>query len=472
MLIKNRPKLLAVRYAINVRWFYLLALFVLSLYLGASEGWLNDDVLGQLLFVFGAVALLNFVYIFYVSYINRRGLAPSVNGLGILQVVTDLLVLGIIMHLAGGVAGIVPLFFFIPIIESVLLFSYIGPVVIALFAGLLINGFVFLVDYDTAQTSIKEALVRANSISVVYLISGLFVAYIGRILKQGSYLLEREAQFKQTELDSLQQLNRQMEENSKILKAKELELTLANQKLETLEQAKSKFVSVTAHQLRTPLAAIKWTFNMIIGGQLGPINEDQRSFLQKGYLSTERIISIVNDLLSIDKIDTEKGEYVFEESQIEELIASLLFEFSNQVESKKIKMVYHQPDKPLPKLTIDVHKIRAVIENLIDNAIKYTPAGGQVEVRLSTEKLNTAQPAIEVIVSDNGPGIPSEDQKKIFQKFFRSAQAVGIEPDGSGLGLYISKDIIEKHGGAIWFVSEVGKGTSFHFTLPLAHKDV
>lgn len=267
-------------------------------------------------------------------------------------------------------------------------------------------------------------------------------------------------------LANLKKSNGDLAAKTRALEAKELELTLANQRLQKLEEAKSKFVAVTTHQLRTPLSAIKWTFNMLQSGQLGALSNDQKTFIDKGAQSTERMIKIVNDLLKVDQIEAERKDYVFSPVQIEELVESIVFEFENQAESKKIEVSVKKPGKPLPTIEADPFKLRMVLENLIDNAIKYNRFKGRVEVVINDDNLNSTKNTVEIIVADTGIGIPAAERRKIFDKFFRASNAVAAEPDGSGLGLYLSRDIIEKHGGTMWFETDE-TGTRFLLSLPL-----
>lgn len=268
------------------------------------------------------------------------------------------------------------------------------------------------------------------------------------------------------DLSTLKELNKNLEANTRALQAKELELTMANKRLEKLEEAKSKFVAVTTHQLRTPLAAIKWTLSMLSAGQLGPITEDQKPFIDKAFKSTERVIAIVNDLLHVDNIEAEVSDYTFVPVQLEEVIDSIIFEFTAPAQSKYLKINFERPTRTIPTITADPIKLRMVFENLIDNAIKYTPQHGTVTIAVDDTRLNATPRAVTVKITDTGVGIKSEDQGKIFQKFFRGGNAVSMEPDGSGLGLYITKDIVEHHGGTIWF--ETGAtGTTFYLVLPL-----
>lgn len=313
-------------------------------------------------------------------------------------------------------------------------------------------------------------------------IFGLIIFYLGRLSKnRESHLkiLANEANLKTKQIKELEKVNQELEEKNRELYSKELGLTLANKRLQSLEDAKSKFISVTTHQLRTPLAAIKWTFDMAAKGQLGPVTDEQKKYLLQGLLSAERVISIVNDLLKVDSMNTERSDYHFRPTDLVKLISNVIFEFTNQAALKKINFIFLRPQNTLPNVEIDDDKIRMVIENLVDNAIKYTPEGGKVTIKISDERVNSAEGALEVIVTDSGIGIPSSEANKVFQKFFRASNAIKNEPDGSGLGLFIARDIIEKHHGAIWFENHSGSslstsssGTSFSFSLPLHQKKV
>lgn len=265
----------------------------------------------------------------------------------------------------------------------------------------------------------------------------------------------------------LKQANQQLEIKERAIQAKDLELTLANRRLEKLDQAKSEFVSVTTHQLRTPLSAIKWTFHMIKNGEFGPVTPDQKTFLDKGFESAEHVIAIVNDLLNVDYIEANKDEYKFLPTDLTDLIGKIATEFQTRAKDKGLELKIIKPSSTLPAIQLDPIKVSVVVENLIDNALKYTKQGGQVTVQINDDKVNSARPSVEVVIADSGIGIPVADHSKIFQRFFRSPSAVKVVTDGSGLGLFIAKDIVENHGGEIWFTSKENEGTQFHFTLPL-----
>lgn len=265
------------------------------------------------------------------------------------------------------------------------------------------------------------------------------------------------------------EVTKAVEAKEREIQAKELALNLANKRLDKLDTAKFEFVSVTTHQLRTPLSAIKWTFDMLSKGELGPVTDEQKMFAQKGYESTDRAIEIVNELLKIDSIQEGKdtrANYNFANVDLVELINSVTFLFANQVKARNIELVFNKPASSLVA-QVDPKRLHVVFENLLDNAVKYTKPGGRVTVTLSDAKLNSARSVAEILISDTGIGIPEGEQSKIFQRFFRSSNAVKLVTDGNGLGLAIVKDIIDNHQGEIWFESKENAGTTFHLTLPL-----
>jgi len=229
-----------------------------------------------------------------------------------------------------------------------------------------------------------------------------------------------------------------------------------------IENMKTEFVSISAHQLRTPLSAIKWTLRMLLDGDLGSINEKQKEFLEKTYKSNERMITLINDLLNVTRI--EEGRYVFKVFlfDIEEICQSIVDSFQEKVKQKNIKFIFEKPEEKLPKIKLDNEKISLAIQNLVENAVRYTPSKGKVTV-----SLKRANMSIELCVRDTGIGIPEDQLHRVFSKFFRGVNVVSIDTEGTGLGLYIAKNIIEAHKGRIWFESKEGKGSTFCFKLPI-----
>jgi len=228
-----------------------------------------------------------------------------------------------------------------------------------------------------------------------------------------------------------------------------------------IEKMKTEFVSISAHQLRTPLSAVKWTIRMILDGDVGEISNEQRDLLQKTYLSNERMINLINDLLNVTRIEEGKLLYEPKLAQLEDIVWSVAGNFKQEIKRKKIDFKFKKPSQALPKVKVDQEKIKLAVENLIDNAIRYTFPKGKVEI-----SFRCPDKVIEFKVKDSGVGIPKDKQERIFTKFFRGPNVIRMETEGTGLGLYTTKNIIEAHKGKIWFESEEGKGTTFYFALP------
>ena len=210
-----------------------------------------------------------------------------------------------------------------------------------------------------------------------------------------------------------------------------------------IEKIKTEFVSVAAHQLRTPLSAIKWTLRMLLDGDLGEITKEQRNFIEKTYNSNERMISLINDLLDITKI--EEGRYLYKKelTDFQECVDFNIKNFEDQLKRRNIKLNHKKTKTKLPKTMMDVEKIKLAIHNLIDNAIKYTPPKGEIIISI---EYNKKTKEIVFSIEDNGVGIPEDQQSRLFSKFFRGANVIRMETEGSGLGLFIIKNIIEAHG--------------------------
>lgn len=225
-------------------------------------------------------------------------------------------------------------------------------------------------------------------------------------------------------------------------------------------KSKSEFISVAAHQMRTPLTAISWAFENL----LKLVKEkDILEMVKTGYEVSQRTLKIVNDLLDVAKIEEGKFGYNFEEVDLKDFIETVLNQFKPMAEQYQINL-YVVPWRENVKVRIDPQKLTIAFSNILDNAIKYNVKNGKVEV--SVERL-AGQPFVQVNVQDTGIGIPANEMSKVFQKFFRGSNAVQLEPNGSGLGLYITKNIVQQHGGKISIESVADRGTNFSFTLPL-----
>ncbi|HEX9722366.1 MAG TPA: HAMP domain-containing sensor histidine kinase [Candidatus Paceibacterota bacterium] len=226
---------------------------------------------------------------------------------------------------------------------------------------------------------------------------------------------------------------------------------------------KSEFLSITAHQLRTPLSALKWVLYMALEGDVGALKKAQKELLQKGYDSNERMIALVNDLLDVVRIEEGRFDYKFEKGSVSEIAESVAKEIRVIAEKKGVQLLFHKPLRELPKVALDPVKFRLALSNIVGNAVQYTQAKGRVDIELTQKDRE-----ILLMVRDTGVGIPKQYVARLFTKFFRGANALRLQPTGSGLGLFIAKNIIEKHGGKIWIESEENKGTSVYFTIPVS----
>jgi len=231
-----------------------------------------------------------------------------------------------------------------------------------------------------------------------------------------------------------------------------------------IERLKTEFVSIAAHQLRTPLSAVKWTLKMILDGDLGEVSKEQREFLSKTYISNERMIRLINDLLNITRIEEGRFLYNVQKQNIMEVAEKVIASSKEEAQRRGIHFEFKKPRKKIPEVKIDSEKISLVFQNLLDNAIHYTKTGGQVKVSIDYLK---EKDRIIISVKDTGIGIPDDQQKRVFSRFFRGANAIKTETEGTGLGLFIAKNIVEAHNGKVWFESKENKGSTFHFSLPV-----
>jgi signal transduction histidine kinase len=235
--------------------------------------------------------------------------------------------------------------------------------------------------------------------------------------------------------------------------------------------AKSEFVSFVAHELKNPMTSIKGYTELLAAGAVGPINEMQNNFLHTIRSNVERMSTLVSDLNDNSKIEAGRLRLDYKAVDLPEVVDEVTRSTSRQIEDKKQEIELQVPET-LPQVWADQTRVSQVLTNLVSNAHKYTPEGGKIivgtEVSANQWDPEGAAQVVHIWVKDNGIGISLEDQQKIFSKFFRSDDQKAREAPGTGLGLNITKSLVEMQGGKIWFDSEFRKGTTFHFTVPVA----
>lgn len=228
------------------------------------------------------------------------------------------------------------------------------------------------------------------------------------------------------------------------------------------DRAKTEFVSLASHQLRTPLSTIGWYAEMLLSGDAGEPNPEQKQYLDEIYRANRRMVELVNAFLNVSRL--ELGSFIVEPESVAMIpvCEGVIADEKPNLERKHIVLETNF-GKDVPVIHADPKLLRVIFQNLISNAIKYTPDNGKVivEIALEADKRN-----VHITVRDTGYGIPKDQHEKIFTKLFRADNVKVRETDGTGLGLYIVKSIVDHSKGKIWFESEVNKGTAFHVMIP------
>ncbi len=465
-------KLQSTGWIIDARWYYAPLAYILGLVAHVNFSAVNVFLIltSSLLIVLAANAIF---YVLLKKFRSSPSEPRDIDLLNISQVGLDLFYFFIVMFLTGGgVASIGHSFFFMPIIVSMIIFGFRGSLVVAALSGLLVFVSVLFHEGLTAlflspetfqmTPELSSALIQSGIIFMIYLLTGFFGGYISRMMRARDILLLEQITREASHVERLESLTKEFDKSAKLLVRRDLELTNANEKLTQLDHMKSEIISIVAHQLRTPLSAIKWTIKMLLDRDVGAINAEQEELLKKGFESNERMILLINDMLAVDRLESGKLKYTFVPVQFEALVSDMIHSLSTLADQKHVTVRLSTPATPLEKIRIDPDKMRDVLQNLIDNAIKYTKEAGVVDVTVGLEGGD-----IHFSVKDNGIGIPQDEQDKIFARFFRAKNATHTVTEGSGLGLFIAQSVVKRHGGKIWFESTENVGTTFHVTLPL-----
>jgi signal transduction histidine kinase len=262
-------------------------------------------------------------------------------------------------------------------------------------------------------------------------------------------------------------LHKVLEEKQRFvsLKGYAAELEKANEELRKVDQIKSEFVSIASHELRTPLSAIKNSVQLILQGKTGEINEHQKKFLAMADRNITRLTNILNDLLNLSRIESGRIEMKFEELDVRVPIEFVLSSLQPQAQGKSIRLKMELQDE-LPTVYGDRDKLEQILTNLVGNSMKFTPEEGEISV--SARIFEQDGHMMAVSVKDSGIGIPEDQLTKVFEKFHQVEGSLQRSVSGTGLGLAITKGLVEAHQGTIWAESELGKGSTFTFTLPVS----
>src|SRR3989339_151608 len=361
--------------------------------------------------------------------------------------------------------------FYMRISDKILLIVFVLATVLVLVVALLIGG------------SLQQVLLLGQAVYIfVFITSFMISRKLSQRIISLSFNVEEMAAgnfSKKIEIDSRDEIGQLASALNDLLSRLRTNVAIDVSKDTELAKAKTDFVTLASHQLRTPLSIIKWYVDFLVTGEAGEINKEQKKYLEEVYLSNERLIELVNALLDVSRIDVGTFSIEPEPTDIVERAENALRKYLPQIKQKEIHLKKAYDD--IPKINLDPRLTKMVFDIVISNAVKYTNKGGMIKITIKKTENN-----ILTQVSDSGCGIPREQQPKVFSKLFRADNVRRMESVGTGLGLYIAKAVIEKSGGKIWFESpslefllsedykgkkitpdKANKGTTIFFTIPL-----
>ncbi|MCH7759367.1 HAMP domain-containing histidine kinase [Patescibacteria group bacterium] len=342
--------------------------------------------------------------------------------------VSEIWLITLIIYYTGGFASVFSFLYLIPITTSAILFSLQAGLGIAIFSSFTYLGLTVLELYGVIPHVSKigaEILTWPNSLYIAFsvILNRILIFFVVAYL--GGFLSSR-----QKEMDKL----------------------------------KTEFISIASHQLRTPTTSIRLFVEMLRNETTDILSDKHREYLDNIHHSAGEIFQLVDDFLDISRIESGKLEVKPKLVQLEDIIRSVINDTASLAEFKKCRVIFQTPKEKFSPVLVDKNLIKQVINNLIVNAIRYSPGDKKCNAFIFLTEKNDREYLITI--KDNGIGIPEEAQKNIFSKFFRADNAVKLETEGAGLGLYIARVIIEIIGGKIWFDSIKGQGSVFYITIP------
>jgi len=549
------------KWIINARWFYVLGVLCIGIITKQEERTNVEFSYFSMASIAIFVLFINAFFYFSLRRSLKKDTVKRLNILGLTQIIVELAAFTLVMHQAGGVESIALVFYFLPVVSAAMLFGLKGGTIFAFVSGIMVNLLVVLEYYgviphinrygapNIEYQYLSISLIKTFTISIFYVIIGVFTGYGAKLLLMREKALQTEtvsltkeknivnsmvASFEDpiifmddhnriemfnpaaarilglTETDKgkivkekdsfsmnnfkgiiktdYQTINPKyqlyripFEEVSLYYQGREMNYRVVttavsdkngvhygNMKIfnnitreKMIDKLKSEFISVAAHQLRTPLTVIKWITKSLMDGEAGAINIEQKDLLSKGFISNERMIELIDNLLNVSRIEDGRFDLNFEKVNFKEVVDEVLGGMERIAREKNVNIKLINP-ATWPEIVIDRSKIILVLQNLLDNAVKYTPSGGKVEVALVREPVY-----LKISIKDEGIGIPEKDIGRLFSKFYRSANAMRVETEGNGLGLYIAKKIVDGHRGKIYVDSGEGRGSTFVVSLPL-----
>jgi len=410
----------------------------------------NPGIIYPIFIAFMVVTVVGCVIILFLKYRNTSGLEKA-------QI--KYIFLG--LFLAALIA--LPLNMFIPMITGTNEYAKFGPYSMIILVGFTAYAILrhHLFNIRVIVTEIGVVLVNGILLIQVFLSKnwgeGIIRGIFFLIVLYGSYILVKSVI---KEIETRQELERLTKE-----------LAAANEHLQELDQMKTEFVSIASHELLTPISAIMGYLSMILDENIAPVtNPKTKKFLEAVYASAKRLSKLVEDLLNVSRI--EQGRIVIDRQAIDPVKAAkeVIAETLPKAKEKKLSIELEEPKETIPKVYADFDKTKEVLVNIVGNAVKFTKKGG-ITISLSTSRDEEVQGKrgqgnyVVISVKDTGVGIPKEEQENIFKKFSRAGRWATRDVQGTGLGLYISKSLVEVMGGKIWVDSDGGKGSTFSISL-------
>ena len=307
------------------------------------------------------------------------------------------------------------------------------------------------------KTSARNGLVGLGISSMVGLLGIIFLAYT--TLRPLGELLRGIRSISQERLSNPIRIRSKDELGELAAAFNEMAVRLKEE-----EQMRSDFISMLSHEIRTPLTSIGESVNMIVEEVMGPINDRQRKFLEIASSEMGRIGNLLNHLMQVSRLASGAIKIRPRSVETSKFVSECIYGLTSAAEAKTIKIEKEIPSR-VPNLIGDPEHLQQVFVNLLGNAIKFSPTRSKVKVRIEDE----GDTNLKFFISDNGPGIQKEEQSLIFNKYYQARRIRG-HMDGVGLGLHISKHIVEAHGGKLWVESKIGQGSIFGFTLPVARR--